>query len=90
MRIAVIASRARIVRGDQVFDIAEASGGAFGPDAQDVFDRWKAFRAWVDSADLGEGAAFAPEECDSPAPRPRQIFGIGCELQRFLAWFSQR
>jgi 2,4-diketo-3-deoxy-L-fuconate hydrolase len=77
MRIAVISSRAKIVRGDQVFDIAETSAGAFGPDAQDVFDRWKAFRAWADYADLGEGAPFAPEQCDSPTPRPRQIFGIG-------------
>ena len=77
MRIAVIKSRAKIVRGDEVFDIADASAGRFGPDAQHVYDRWQAFRSWADSADLGPGAAFAPEDCDSPVPRPRQIFGIG-------------
>ncbi|WP_130178561.1 fumarylacetoacetate hydrolase family protein [Cryobacterium sp. SO1] len=77
MRIAVIDSRAKIVRGDEVFDIAGASAGLFGPDAQDVYDQWKGFLSWADSADLGPGAAFAPEECDSPVPRPRQIFGIG-------------
>jgi len=77
MRIAVIESRAKIVRGDEVFDVADASAGSFGPDVQDVYDRWKEFRAWADSADLGPGTAFAPADCDSPTPRPRQIFGIG-------------
>ena len=77
MRIAVIESRTKIVRGDEVFDIANASAGVFGPDAQNVYDQWKAFRSWADSADLGSAAAFTPEECDSPVPHPRQIFGIG-------------
>lgn len=77
MRIAVIKSRAKIIRGAEVFDIADASAGSFGPDAQDIYDRWREFRAWADSADLGPAAVFAPEDCDSPTPRPRQIFGIG-------------
>ncbi|MCB5275401.1 Ureidoglycolate lyase [Arthrobacter sp. SO5] len=77
MRIAVVASRAKIVRGTEAFDIAEASGGRFGPDALDVYDKWEAFTAWAESAELGPGVPFRPEDCDSPVPAPRQIFGIG-------------
>jgi 2-keto-4-pentenoate hydratase/2-oxohepta-3-ene-1,7-dioic acid hydratase in catechol pathway len=77
VRIAVIASRTKIVRGTEAIDIAEASGGLFGPHALDVYDRWVAFTTWADSAELGPGVPFAPEDCDSPVPAPRQIFGIG-------------
>ncbi len=77
MRIAVIASRMKIVRGSAAIDIAEASGGRFGPEALDVYDRWEAFTAWAATAALGRGIPFAAEQCDSPVPVPRQIFGIG-------------
>lgn len=77
MRIAVIESRTKIVRGTVAIDIAEASGGRFGPNALDVYDKWDAFTAWAESAELGPGVPFIPEECDSPVPAPRQIFGIG-------------
>jgi 2,4-diketo-3-deoxy-L-fuconate hydrolase len=77
MRIAVIASRTKIVRGDEAIDVAEASEGHFGPDAMSVYDRWEAFTAWAESAELGTGVPFVPEQCDSPVPAPRQIFGIG-------------
>jgi 2-keto-4-pentenoate hydratase/2-oxohepta-3-ene-1,7-dioic acid hydratase in catechol pathway len=77
MRIAVIESRAKVVRGAEVFDIAEASANTFGPDVQHVYDRWEAFLRWAASADLGPGSPFDPADCESPVPRPRQIFGIG-------------
>jgi 2,4-diketo-3-deoxy-L-fuconate hydrolase len=70
VRVAVIASRTKIVHGTEAFDIAEASGGRFGPDALDVYDKWDAFMAWEESAKLGPGVPFRLEECDSPGRRP--------------------
>jgi 2-keto-4-pentenoate hydratase/2-oxohepta-3-ene-1,7-dioic acid hydratase in catechol pathway len=77
VRIAVIASRTKIVRGNEAIDVAEASESLFGPDAMSIYDRWEAFTAWAESAELGPGVPFSPEQCDSPVPAPRQIFGIG-------------
>ncbi|WP_394768668.1 fumarylacetoacetate hydrolase family protein [Lacisediminihabitans sp.] len=77
MRIAVIDSRAKIVRGAEALDVAEASRGRFGPDALSLYEQWDAFSSWASSADLGPGVPFDPEACQSPVPAPRQIFGIG-------------
>jgi 2,4-didehydro-3-deoxy-L-rhamnonate hydrolase len=77
MRIAVVDSRAKIVRGTEAIDISDASGGRFGPTASAVYGEWDSFRSWADSVELGEGIPFTAEQCDSPVPTPRQIFGIG-------------
>lgn len=62
---------------DGVVDIEAASGGAFGPDVQSVYERWSDFCTWAAQAELLTGSACDPAELGPPVPRPRQVFAIG-------------
>ncbi len=63
--------------GDRAWDIAEASGGAFGPDPMQVLANWDAFGAWAaDNAPDG-GDAYSADDLTCPVPNPPQVFGIG-------------
>lgn len=77
MRLAVVSGRAQIVRGDDAFDIADASSGRFGPDIFGIYDEWTRFREWESTAQLVDGVSFVPSLADAPSPTPRQIFAIG-------------
>lgn len=77
MRMAAINHRAVGLAGDRAWDIAEASGGAFGPDPMQVLANWEAFLAWAaDNAPDG-GDAYSADDLTAPVPRPPQVFGIG-------------
>lgn len=76
MKIANVADQAVLVLGDEVVDIAAASGGRFGPDPMSLFDDWDAFVAFA----TGVTAATGPLDraaLGNPVPRPRQVFAIG-------------
>lgn len=77
MRLAVVAGRAKIIRDQKAIDVAEASGGKFGPTPGHVYENWSAFRDWETSSELGPGEQFLPEKSDAPSPAPRQVFAIG-------------
>ena len=78
MRIANLADRAVLVVDDETaVDIAEASGGRFGPSPRAVFEAWDDFTVWAAEADLGPGHRFDPAELGAPVPDPRQVFAIG-------------
>jgi 2-keto-4-pentenoate hydratase/2-oxohepta-3-ene-1,7-dioic acid hydratase in catechol pathway len=81
MRIANLANRAVLVTdgasGTTAVDIAEASGGRFGPSPRAVFEAWDAVTAWAADADLGAGRTFDPADLGAPVPDPRQVFAIG-------------
>ncbi|MFG2564073.1 fumarylacetoacetate hydrolase family protein [Streptomyces sp. NPDC048567] len=92
MRLAHIDGRLAI-KGPQGFlDAAEASGGRFGPDPQDVFTDWEAFAAWCGEflaspaaseapvMGAGDGAVWGP-----PVPRPAQIFAVGLNYLDHIA-----
>ena len=76
MRIGNLAGRAVLVRDDGAVDVAEASGGVFGPDPQQLYADWVAFRSWARTASAS-GTRFAPEQLGPPVPSPRQIFAVG-------------
>ena len=77
MRMAAINHRAVGLVGDRAWDIAEASGGAFGPDPMQVLADWEAFGAWAaDNAPDG-GDAYSASDLTCPVPRSEQVFGIG-------------
>ena len=77
MRMAALNHRAVGLAGDRAWDIAEASGGAFGPDPMHVLANWEAFLAWAaDNAPDG-GEAYSADDLTAPVPRPPQVFGIG-------------
>lgn len=75
MRLANVHGRAALVLGDEIADVAETSGGRFGPDPMSLFEDWAAF---VDFA--GELSATGPlvePALGCPVPAPRQVFAIG-------------
>ncbi|MDE0653409.1 MAG: fumarylacetoacetate hydrolase family protein [bacterium] len=77
MRMAAINHRAVGLAGDRAWDIAEASGGAFGPDPMQVLGNWDAFGAWAAGNAPDGGDAYSAGELTCPVPRPPQAFGIG-------------
>ncbi|MEV0579356.1 MULTISPECIES: fumarylacetoacetate hydrolase family protein [unclassified Streptomyces] len=84
MRVANIDGRLTLSRPGGLLDVAEASGGRFGPDPQQAFDDWEAFSRWAHElvrdgqADSGlrpapgDGVVWGP-----PVPRPAQVFAVG-------------
>ena len=90
MRVANLGGRATVVLpgGDDVgIDVAEASGGKFGPDVQGLYDDWQAFRAFVANLDLSTVATaeFDRAELRAPVPAPRQVFAIGVNYRAHAA-----
>ena len=77
MRIANLSGRLSLVVDGLAVDIAEASGGAFGPEVQAVYEDFAAFRSWARGATLPSGRPFDPRDLGAPAPAPRQMFAIG-------------
>jgi 2-keto-4-pentenoate hydratase/2-oxohepta-3-ene-1,7-dioic acid hydratase in catechol pathway len=77
MRIANLAGRLALIDGTRAIDVAEASGGRFGPDVQPVYARFDEFRAWAATAPLPAGTGYDPASLGAPAPAPRQLFAIG-------------
>jgi 2-keto-4-pentenoate hydratase/2-oxohepta-3-ene-1,7-dioic acid hydratase in catechol pathway len=77
MRIANLSGRLSLIVGDTAVDVADASGGRFGPAVQEVYERFEEFRDWVASTPQTAGRVFDPVELGSPAPEPRQLFAIG-------------
>jgi 2,4-didehydro-3-deoxy-L-rhamnonate hydrolase len=81
MRIANAAGRLVIVTGDPgrelACDVEKASEGRFGADPQAIYDEWAAFTQWAAAASFETGEPVQVEALGSPAPSPRQVFGIG-------------
>lgn len=77
MRIATLDGRAVLVFGDRALDIETASGGVFGADVADLYDRWDELRSWADTVDAAADREIAADRLGCPTPRPRQIFAIG-------------
>jgi 2-keto-4-pentenoate hydratase/2-oxohepta-3-ene-1,7-dioic acid hydratase in catechol pathway len=75
--MAAVNHRAVGLSGDGAWDIAEASGGAFGPDPMQVLANWDAFLAWADANTPGGGDAYGTDDLTCPVPNPPQVFGIG-------------
>jgi 2-keto-4-pentenoate hydratase/2-oxohepta-3-ene-1,7-dioic acid hydratase in catechol pathway len=90
MRLANLDGRALVVvpgGDDRGVDIAEVSGGKFGPDVQGLYEEWDALRAFVSDLDLSTmaPAPFDPTELREPVPAPRQVFGIGLNYRSHAA-----
>ena len=76
MKIANINDRAVLVLGDEVADIAAASGGRFGPDPMGVYEHWSDFVDFAATVTTGTGPLVATD-LRIPVPSPRQVFAIG-------------
>ncbi len=76
MKIANQHNRAVIVDGENTIDIAEASGGRFGPDPQSVLAEWDAFLAAAPSL-TGPSKPLDMSALGNPTGVPHQVFAIG-------------
>ncbi|MDF2580639.1 MAG: fumarylacetoacetate hydrolase [Microbacterium sp.] len=88
MRVANLAGRAVLVRGEGAIDIARASNGRFGPDPHALFDDWDAFVEWASTVPDAAAAASVPlqvERLGAPVPHPRQVFAIGLNYAEHAA-----
>jgi len=77
MRLANIDGRLTTFVDEVAVDVADASGGRFDADAQAVYERWDEYVTWGESVGAAGGGPLDPTRLDAPAPRPRQVFGIG-------------
>ena len=88
MRIAYIDGRLVLAVGAGYVDVAQASGGAFGPDPQGIYDDWQEFTRWARFVDGAGHAVFEVTDRSvwgPPVPRPRQIFAIGLNYRDHAA-----
>jgi 2-keto-4-pentenoate hydratase/2-oxohepta-3-ene-1,7-dioic acid hydratase in catechol pathway len=76
MKLANVDGRAALVLGDEIADVATASGGRFGPDPMAAYDDWDAFADFAAGVTTGTGP-LEPATLGLPVPRPRQVFAIG-------------
>jgi 2-keto-4-pentenoate hydratase/2-oxohepta-3-ene-1,7-dioic acid hydratase in catechol pathway len=79
MRIANIEDRLHLLTGSGLADVATLSEGRFGPGVQDVYSVWPEFRDWARPYAGGnpDRVVWPAATVGSPAPHPRQVFGIG-------------
>lgn len=79
MKILNLSGRLSLQVDGGAIDVAEASGGRFGPDVQSVFDVWDDFRTWAVRFDdtAAPTVEIVDAELGAPAPRPPQVFAIG-------------
>jgi 2,4-didehydro-3-deoxy-L-rhamnonate hydrolase len=69
-------NRSVLVLGDELADIAEASGGRFGPDPMSIYDDWLAIVDFAAGVTTGTGP-LVEADLRCPVPAPRQVFAIG-------------
>jgi 2-keto-4-pentenoate hydratase/2-oxohepta-3-ene-1,7-dioic acid hydratase in catechol pathway len=84
VKLATVHDRAVLVIDDEIADVAEASGGRFGPDPMAVYDEWDEFVAWAATVHAGT-APLLEADLGCPVPRPRQVFAIGLNYGRHAA-----
>jgi 2-keto-4-pentenoate hydratase/2-oxohepta-3-ene-1,7-dioic acid hydratase in catechol pathway len=75
VKLANVEGRAALVLGDQIADLATASGGRFGVDPMAVYDRWDELRDFA--ATCSPTGPLVEAALRNPVPRPRQVFAIG-------------
>ena len=89
MRIANAGGRLVVITGDPgrevAHDVEKTSSGRFSASPQAVYDEWDAFTAWAATARWEGGQPVRLEALGSPAPVPRQAFGIGLNYRDHAA-----
>ena len=77
MRVANLDGRLVLLRDFGAVDVERASGGKFGSDPQQIYERWTEFVTWAAGADLDKSEPYDETQLGPPTPRPGQIYAIG-------------
>jgi 2,4-didehydro-3-deoxy-L-rhamnonate hydrolase len=85
MRLANHHGRAVVVTDGGVVDVADATGGAFGPSLMDVYECWDDFVTAAASIDASSASPLDVAALGSPVPMPRQVFAIGLNYAKHVA-----
>jgi 2-keto-4-pentenoate hydratase/2-oxohepta-3-ene-1,7-dioic acid hydratase in catechol pathway len=89
MRIANVDGRAKLVVGATAIDVAEATGGRFGPGLPQLYEVWDDFVDHV-TQDVkvppsAPGGPFDPTLAGPPSPAPRQVFAVALNYRDHAA-----
>lgn len=84
MRLANVGGRCALVLGDEIADIATATGGAIGPDPMAPYADWDAFVEAAHTIDTGT-APLVEADLRCAVPAPRQVFAIGLNYRAHAA-----
>jgi 2,4-didehydro-3-deoxy-L-rhamnonate hydrolase len=76
MKLANCNGRAVLVLGDEIADLAEISGGRFGPDPMSVYEDWPELVGFASTVTTGT-VQLVEADLGCPVPHPRQVFAIG-------------
>jgi 2-keto-4-pentenoate hydratase/2-oxohepta-3-ene-1,7-dioic acid hydratase in catechol pathway len=76
VKLANSKGRAALILGDEIADVADATGGQFGPDPMTIFEHWPAFAEVATSITTSTGK-LVEADLRCPVPSPRQVFAIG-------------
>lgn len=76
MKLANSKGRAALVLDDEIADIADATGGQFGPDPMSILENWPAFVEVATGITTSTGK-LVESDLRCPVPSPRQVFAIG-------------
>ena len=85
MRLANLDGRATIVVDGSGIDVAEASGGRFGPGLPAIYDDWTAFLAAAGGLAGGTATPLDESRLGPPSPSPTQVFAIGLNYKGHAA-----
>lgn len=86
MRFVNAAGRAGILVGDQVFDLAAASGGAISADPMVVLSQqWDDARALAHRGAFDGGTPAAAAHLGPPVPDPRAVYAVGLNYRSHAA-----
>lgn len=85
MQVASVNGRAAVVSEGHVFDLADASGGRFGPDPMAMYVRWDEIGAWAAEGTLEGGRPVDSVTLTCPVPAPRQVFALAVNYQDHAA-----
>jgi 2-keto-4-pentenoate hydratase/2-oxohepta-3-ene-1,7-dioic acid hydratase in catechol pathway len=86
MRLANRGGRAWLVdEAGRGLDLAQASGGRFGPDPIAALADFRALSAWAAGARPGAGEPLDPSALGPCVPRPRAVFAIGLNYKDHAA-----
>ena len=92
MKLANVEGRAALVLGDEIADVATASGGRFGPEPMALYDEWAEFAAFATTLTTGTGA-LVETELGNPVPDPARSSpsaSTTAATPRSRAWRSPR